>query len=550
VKFRFIVFVVLLVVAAGPASSRVTAADPVVKTFMVSMRDGARLATDVYLPSDDKPVPVLLMRTPYGKSWPAASARMLSANGYAVVLQETRGRFASEGANIPFDADGWLEKQDGYDTLEWIAVQSWCKGKIGMYAGSAMGIAQILVACTGTQKLTCLNIGYAIPKLYNMVYVNGLFRQSIIEGWLKENKYAPEALTIWTSHPTYDEYWRKRDATLRFNKVNVPALHVGGWYDLFAQGTIDTFVGFQTKGGNNARGKQKLFMSPYPHTNDEQLSEVAFPHADDLSNALDFTSHYIPGDFPWFEHYLKDVDNGVEQKTPAVTYYVMGDVTDPYAPGNCWRSADTWPPFGTRQTPIYLHSDLTLGMEKNSLESTLAYDYDPNNPVPTIGGPQYFLLAGPRDQRKIESRADILVFTSDPLEKPLEITGRVSARLWASTDAPDTDFFVRLCDVYPDGRSIGICEGGRRVRLRNSLSREESVKPGIPYAFDIDMWSTSIIINKGHRLRIHVTSSCAPGYIPNANTGSYPYSKTMRIAHNTVYLGKSRPSCVILPVPK
>ena len=193
---------------------------------------------------------------------------------------------------------------------------------------------------------------------------------------------------------------------------------------------------------------------------------------------------------------------------------------------------------------------MTIGTELEHTTAKLAYTYDPHNPVPTIGGPQYFLLAGPRDQRSIESRPDVLVFTSTPLDKPLEITGRVSARLWASTDAPDTDFFVRLCDVYPDGRSINICEGGRRARLRDSLAREKSVLAGKIYQYDIDMGSTSIILNKGHQLRVHVTSSCAPGYIANANTGQYPYSATTRIAHNAIYMGDKYPSCIVLPIPK
>ncbi len=246
--------------------------------------------------------------------------------------------------------------------------------------------------------------------------------------------------------------------TGRFSRVDVPATHGGGWYDIFAQGTIDAFVGFQTQGGAKARGKQKLMMGPYPHTDDNQPNEITFPHADEAPR-------YVAGDYPWFEHYLKGANNGTEEKTPAVTYFVMGDVTDPAAPGNCWRTADSWPPVKTRPTPMFLHRDLTLGAEKNTVSQTLAYDYDPHNPVPTVGGPQYFLLAGPRDQRSIESRPDVLVFTSAPLDKPLEITGRVSAKLWAATNAPDTDFFVRLCDVYPDGRSIIICEGGRRARL-------------------------------------------------------------------------------------
>jgi predicted acyl esterase len=534
----------LLLVAASLASARVTPEELGVHTSMVPMRDGVRLATDVYVPAGGKPAPVLLMRTPYSRRWPVAGVRNLRAAGYAVVLQDMRGRFTSEGANIPFDSDGWLEQRDGYDTLNWIAAQPWCNGKIGMYGGSAMGIAQVLAACSGTRQLSCLSIAWDMPNLYGFPYTNGgLFRQSIVEGWLKENEFPPQVLQTWAAHPTYDAYWRQRDATRRFARVDVPATHVGGWYDLFSQGTIDAFVGFQTQGGAKARGKQKLLMAPgpAPHTDEVQPEEITFPHADD-------TPSYVAGDHPWFAHYLQGANNGVEQKTPAVTYFVMGDVTDPAAPGNCWRTATSWPPVKTQPTPLYLQHDGMLGAENNASGQPLAYDYDPRNPVPTIGGPQYFLLAGPRDQRSIESRPDVLVFTGAPLKTPLEITGRVRAQLWASTNTPDTDFFVRLCDVYPDGRSIIICEGGRRARLRDTLSHEEPVQPGKPYRFAIDMWSTSIILNKGHRLRVHVTSSCSPGYIANANTGAYPYSTTSRVAHNTIYLDKRHPSYVVLPV--
>lgn len=530
-QWRFIIVGLLFVVTTWPARSGPAPEELGAKTYMVKMRDGVKLATDVYLPHDRKPAPVLLMRTPYSRRWPAVNQHL---DGYAVVIQDMRGRFDSEGANIPFDADG----QDGYDTLEWIATQPWCNGRIGMYAGSAMGIAQILAACSGTERLTCQQISFALPNLYEIAFVNGLFRQSIVEGWLSDNQFDPEVPKVWASHPTYDQYWHRRDATHRFHKVNVPATHSNGWYDLFAQGTIDAFVGFQTRGREKARGKQKLVMGVYPHTEDEQAREIEFPHADEAPR------------IPWIEHYLQGDDGGKAQKAPAVAYFVMGDATDPSAPGNCWRTADAWPPLKTKQTPIYLHGDMTLGMEKNLQAGSLAYHYDPKNPVPTIGGPQYYLPAGPRDQRKIESRSDVLVFTTAPLEKPLEVTGRVTARLWASTDAPDTDFFVRLCDVYPDGRSIIICEGGRRARLRDSLSAEKPVAAGKVYLFEIDMWSTSIIFNKGHKLRIHVTSSCAPGYIPNSNTGRYPYSGTTRMAHNTVYMDRKHPSCVLLPVPE
>jgi len=507
---------------------------------MVPMCDGVRLATDVYLPHS-KPAPVILMRTPYNKEVYSRVARNRAAAGYACVVQDSRGRFASEGANLPFEGDGWWDKTDGYDTLEWIATQPWCNGRIGMHAGSAMGIAQFMAAATGTRRLSFLRIPFATPNIYAMAYSNGLFKKSLVEAWLAENKFAQQALDTWMSHPTYDSYWSARDARDRFNKFNVPALHIGGWYDIFASGTLEGFMGLQAKGGSGACGRQKLIMGPYPHTEYEQRGELTFPGADEPP------WYHAEGDIPWFDFYLKGIDNGISG-VPVVTYYVMGDVADPTAPGNCWRTADAWPPFETRQRPLYLHADLTLGNEIGD-EKPLSYDYDPEDPVPTIGGPQYFLPAGPMDQRRIEARRDLLVFTGKPLAHPLEITGRVALKLWASTDAPDTDFIARLCDVYPGGRSINICEGGVRARLRESLSKEVPVEPRKAYLFDIDLGTTSIIVNRRHRIRVHITSSSYPGYAANSNSGKgYPRFVEPRVAHNTVYMGAERPSRILLPV--
>jgi len=516
--------VILAVAACGPA-----AAGQERQTYLVPMRDGVRLATDVCLPPEGKPAPVILMRTPYDKDTYSNVAHGHAADGYAFVVQNTRGRFKSEGENLPFEGDGWWGHRDGDDTLEWISAQPWCNGKIGMHAGSAMGIAQFLAAGSGTRRLTALNIGVATPDLYTFAYVNGLFRQALVEGWLREEVFDPGAIEIWMSHPTYDGYWQERSASRRFDQMDVPARHSGGWYDVFARGTIDGFLGLQEHGGPHARGTQKLVMGPgtdhvsYPGF----ASEWPFPHSDQLPAGAG-------ADTDWWELHLKGVKSNAAELAP-VYYYVMGDVNDPKAPGNCWRTADTWPPAPTKATPFYLRADRSLGSQPDERDSHESFTYDPHRPVPTIGGPQYNLPAGPRDQRPIESRPDVLVFTSEPLERPVEVVGEVRVKLWASTDAFDTDFIVRLCDVYPDGRSINICEGGIRAQLRESLSREIPVEPGRPYPFDIDLGSASIAINIGHRIRLHVTSSSYPGYAANANSGKgYPRFIAPRAARNTI----------------
>jgi len=251
----------------------------------------------------------------------------------------------------------------------------------------------------------------------------------------------------------------------------------------------------------------------------------------------------------WFEHTLKGVENGIDSE-PAVTYFVMGDTSDPNAPGNTWRTAAQWPPVSATPTPFYLCPDRTVSQTRpGNNEQPLRYDYDPTNPVPTLGGPELTIPAGPRDQRSIENRSDVLVFTSQPLGEPLEVTGRVRAKLWISSDAPDTDFFVRVCDVYPDGRSFNMCEGRIRARFHESFSVEKLLKPGEVYPLDLDLWSTSVIFNKGHRLRVHVTASSAPGFDPNPNTGeTFRSSGKTRVARNTVYCDAAHPSHLLLPV--
>jgi len=509
------------------------------KTFAVAMRDGVKLGTDVYLPSTNGAFPTLLLRTPYNKGIGTGIGEDGARHGYATVIQDTRGRFASEGANLAFDAD----VEDGYDTVEWIVRQPWCNGKFGTSGGSAGAITQMLLASSGNTNVISQHLTVGAPSLYfDVVYAGGVFRKSLAEDWLRVTMFSPEALKLWTSHPSYDAYWQARDLTARYDKVNAAAVHIGGYFDIFAQGTIDAFVGYQERGGPGARGKQKLIMGPWTHgVFTEQSGELKFPNAKRPPNN-------VRDQWRWFDHTLKGVDNGVNHE-PAVTYYVMGDTSDTNAPGNTWRTADHWPPVATTTTPFYLHPDRTVSRTKPGMAEPLSFTYNPTNPVPTVGGPELTIPAGPKDQRSIESRPDVLVFSSESLTEPLEITGRVRAKLWAASDAPDTDFFVRLCDVYPDGRSFNICEGRIRARFRESFSQENLLKPGEVCAFDLDLWSTSIIFNKGHRLRVHVTSSSAPGFDPNPNTGEpFRHSAATRIARNTVYCDANHPSHMVLPV--
>lgn len=509
------------------------------QTVMVPMRDGVKLATDVYLPAGPQPFPVVLMRTPYNKSNTGGTVSEATKRGYALVIQDTRGRFASEGENLPFHVDG----PDGVDTMAWIRKQGWCNGKIGTFGGSALGITQLQLAGLGPEDLACQHITVAGPNLYgDVVYTGGVFRKALVEDWLRISQFSPRALELWTGHDAYDTFWRERDVSRRYSRANAPALHIGGYFDIFAQGTIDAFVGFQNQGGPAARGQQKLLMGPWTHgVLTDRAGDLVFPNAQRPPNR-------VQDQFRWWEYYLKGVVNGVAE-IPAVTYYVMGDVSDAGAPGNLWRTAQQWPPVPTRRTRWYLHGNQTLSPSRPTADQTLSYIYDPRQPVPTVGGYQLTIPAGPKDQRAIEGRDDLLVFTSDPLTQPTEVTGRVRVILYVSTDVRDTDFLARLCDVYPDGRSFNICEGILRARYRLSFWHEDFLKPGKVYPIVIDLWSTSIIFNRGHRLRVHVTSSSAPGFDPNPNTGEpLRWSDRTEVAHTSVHMSARCPSHLELPV--
>jgi predicted acyl esterase len=530
--------VLLCVLGSQVAWSQGSSSTNAYRTVLVPMRDGVKLATDVYLPGGNSPNPVVVVRTPYNKAGMIAAGAGAAKLGYAVVIQDTRGRFASEGENLPFN----IEDKDGFDTLEWVAKQGWCNGKIGTFGGSALGIAQLQLAGSGTAELACQHITVAEPDLYNLAYTGGVFRKALVEDWLRASKFSPRALELWAGHFRYDRYWRQRDMTQRFKAVNAPAIHIGGYFDIFAQGTIDAFLGCQNKGGPGARGRQKLLMGPWTHgVLTDKAGDLVFPGGKRPPND-------VQDQYRWWERYLKGVRNGVDE-LPAVTYYVMGDVFDTNAPGNKWRTADQWPPVTTKCERWYLDSDLGFSPGRPSSTVDITYIYDPANPAPTVGGYELTIPAGPKDQRPIEERGDVVVLTSAPLSEPMEVTGTVRTKLYVSSDVPDTDFFVRLCDVYSDGKSFNICEGMLRARFRNSLIEPEPMIPGKTYGLEIDLWPTSMVFNQGHRLRIDITSSSAPGYDPNPNTCEpLRWSDRKVVAHNTIHVVAPFLSYVDLPV--
>jgi uncharacterized protein len=534
-----LILVLLLGQVAGLSgcSARVAA-----QAEMVPMSDGVKLATDVYLPAKGSPpYPAILIRTPYGKDVGKGLAGNLGPLGYALVAQDMRGRFASEGHHaIIFGNDGLGGKhQDGHDTLRWIAKQPWSDGKVATWGGSALGIVQNMAAPNAPDALKGQVVIMAFSDYYHQAaYQGGVWRKELLEGWLKNTKMEDVNLPTFLEHSTYDGFWKQLSAEAHADKVNAPGVYIGGWYDIFLQGTINSFVTIQNRGGPNARGRCFLVIGPQAHGNFNQ--KVDYPNAAQAPINL-----FAPMNL--LAYWLKGEEKGIKELQP-VHYYVMGATDDRNAPGNTWRSADGWPPPAAA-TPFYFHADRSLSKKKPGGSGRLTYSYDPQDPVPTLGGQNLLISKGPMDQRPVESRPDVLLFTTDPLPEPVEVTGRITAKLHVSSDCPDTDFTVKLCDVYPDGKSMLVTDGIRRASLRNSFEKREPLKPGKTYEVSVDLWSTSLVFNKGHRIRIAVSSSNSPRFEPNANTGDpHPSPGRTRVATNTLYLSARHPSHILLPL--
>jgi len=505
------------------------------ETTMVSMRDGVHLATDIYLPEGDGPWPCVLSRTPYNKNGNRGTAKRFVKEGFAFVSQDCRGRFKSEGQYSPFQTD----HLDGYDAVEWIAQQEWSDGKVGMAGGSAVGITTNLAATQVPPHLLC---GYVVvapaSARRQTVYNGGVYRKEMNDGWLK-GMSATEAIAEAMLNPPASSFWDWREISDFHNRIRIPICNVGGWFDIFGQGTIDNYVGLQANGAGLAAGNQKLIMGPIGHG--PLGGRLKFPDAGRSGFGVD---HQIR----WFSRWLKDEDNGIDRE-PSVRYYMMGDTTDPEAPGNRWREADSWPP-PSRPTSFLLQVGNGLARTAPESPGSVTYTYDPAETVPTIGGANLISGGkGPMDQRKIEERQDYFRFQTEVLEEPVEVAGRVSVDLYVSSDAPDTDFVAKLVDVYPDGYEALLCDGIIRARYREGFDREVMMEPDKVVRVRIDLWSTAIVFNEGHRIALHVSSSNDPRYDPNPNTG-HPQraDDETRVAKNTVYFSKQHPSRILLPV--
>jgi putative CocE/NonD family hydrolase len=538
------------------------------------MRDGVLLSTDLYLPPGPGPFPTVLSRTPYDNTlpWLVERGRNLADAGYAVAIQDVRGRFDSLGEYEPFRNEG----QDGVDTLAWLAAQPWCNGRIGMIGRSYSGWTQWSAATEGSPHLTtivprvmatdlhrglmwrggAMNLGVLLTWGLN---TSGRSMQEIHPiDWVEAFRTLPLADAAaeagqdttfwrdWLAHPAKDYYWDVVDLESRHGELTIPALVMGGWYDLYADDVFRQFAALRASRSEAARGS-RLIVGPWPHL----LS------ASTKTGSVDFGARsmldLMAEETRWFDHWLKGVDNGAERDAP-MRIFVMG--------ANEWRDEQEWPLARTVWQPWYLHSggrantlrgDGSLSHETPADEPADTFTYDPDNPVPTTGGgnccsPE-LVPWGPYDQRDVEMRADVLVYSSEVLAREVTVIGPITLVLWAATDGPDTDWTGKLVDVHPGGRAINLCDGILRARSRNGPTAEALVEPVALVRYEVDLMATGNTFLAGHRIRLEISSSNFPRFDRNPNTGESIGSATrLRVAHQTVVHDAAHPSHVILPV--
>ena len=521
-------------------TSLASAQDSNRQEVMVPMRDGVKLATNLYLPEGDGPWPVVLTRTPYNKNGADRSASVYNARGYALVSQDVRGRYESEGVDQPFEVD----MPDGYDTVEWIAQQEWSNGKVGIFGTSAPGITSNLAAAAAPPHLTAAYVTVAPDSLFSRSrFVGGVFKESHSGGWLRGQGISEERIAAYKARAVLDQGWLDTDFLFHRENVQIPIFNVGGWHDIYAEGSLYNYLYLQNEGNPSARGKQKLFMGAFGHG--ALQGDLAYPGGGMIAGDIE-------QQLRWWDYWLKGEDNGIMDEPP-VSYYMMASARkDNPSPLNRVIHSDSWPPQHEK-TRFYLQPgggiDTTAPADDSA---SLTYLFDPANPVPTVGGQNLGRDVGPRDQREIGERQDYLRFSTPVLEEDVVVAGHIDMELFASTDALDTDFVVKLVDIYPDGYEALILDYPIRMRFRDGQQAGDVklAEPGKVEKLNINMWSTAQTFEKGHRIGIHVSSSNYPRFAVNPNNGA-ALDDTVAdavVATNTIYFDAQRPSAIILPV--
>lgn len=554
----YIVFILTAVQVFGEARNILPTTTQMIP--MPGETPAVHLATDLYLPQEGSKWPVVLQRTPYNKGSDNFTSMLsdemildLNADGIAIVVQDVRGRFESDGEDLAFACDGWTEKQDGRHTVEWIRAQEWSNGKIVTIGASAPGTLQLLLAGSGVNNLAGQIISMAPASSYHSThYTGGAYRKEMTEGWLNASPWNYETnIHAIRDNPLYNEWWQSLNILEpgRIENIKSPVVLYSGWYDLFTQGTLDLYKGICERGAANAEEQTYLIVGPYTHMkfNQTEQGERHFPNAD--YTALNI----MPTNYEWITHWLLNRPLSTNPERP-VLYYTMGEHSREDAPGNEWNTAVTWPPASTLKT-YFLNSNGALNPNTALTEQTQAYTYSPENPVPTRGGQNFLMTPGPYDQSgmsgnpDLEDRSDVLIYTTEPQNKPIEVTGEINVRLYVSTNVPCTDFTAKLTDLYPDGRSMLIIDSIHRLGYNEDFTETAAIEAGKIYELDIALGSTSYIFNQGHRIRLAISSSNSPRFEPNPNTGDLNWENTNTLdATQTIHTGGNYPSGIILPI--
>ena len=538
----------------------------------VPMRDGVLLSADIYLPVMEGPFPTLLLRTPYNNQaelYVREYVPRFVQDGYAVVMQDCRGRHDSDGEWYPYVN----EPKDGYDTQQWIGDQPWCDGNIGTFGTSYVGFTQVISAPLCSPYVKALVPCAAQQDNYGMLYMDGLFHMGSFFQWFI-NMSGRTMQASWKlinldelhkrlplisalddicdmpsyrdaiRHYTYDELWKSYGVRDRYEEIETPAYFITGWYDSLIHENFKLIQGWRNKAHSaEARKVTRLLVGPWYHGglgSGQRLGDIDFG----WEAEIDVVAEHLR----WYDRRLKGIDNGIDDEPP-LRLFVMGE--------NVWRDEYEWPLARTQYIDYYVQSggransfygDGVLSPEPPSEEPPDRYSYDPEDPVPTVGGPNSIISPGPLDRRSIERRDDVLIYTSEPLIRDIEVTGPVMMTLYASSSVPDTDFSAALVDVYPNGKAIIICEGIRRARFRESIENPTLIEPGRIYEYKIDLWETSNVFKAGHRMRLEVSSSNFPRFDRNLNTGHQPgLDAEMRVADQTIYHDSEHPSHITLP---
>ena len=532
----------------------------------IPMRDGVQLAANVFRPGDAARVPTILVRTPYGKGEDITPHyEAFVQRGYAIVVEDVRGRYESEGVFKPLEQEG----KDGYDTIDWIARQPWSDGKVGMMGGSYLGIVQWKAALTNNPHLKAIFPVVSGDDDYRDRFYSpgGAMKIGNRLNWMADNLRTPGYLPdfnrfIWhlpvrnadvaatgqvsdmfqdaVNHPAFDHFWKSISTREKLARIKVPVFAAGGWYDNFAESDLQAYTVLRRNSNVN-----RILIGPWAHNMSYKFQNVDFgPHSSVSLRTLQLE---------WFDQWLKARDTALLSKPP-VRVFLMG--------ANRWMEEREWPPARAKMTPFYLESHKaantlngtgTLAARPARSQAPDTFVFDPRNPVPTRGGavccnPKIFPW-GPMDQRPVERRQDVLVYSTAPLKKSVEVVGPIKVILYVTTSARDTDFTAKLVDVLPGGEARNLTDGILRMRYRDSLETPQLAKPGEVYKLTIEAGPTANLFEKGHRIRLEISSSNFPRFDRNPNTGA-PVAEETRLlkATQTVYHDRLRPSQLVLPV--